>query len=81
MNACLQRCGSMFTIFFGKTSVRNASDARELDLDRFAHFFRFLFERGVYIPPAQHEAWFVSAVHTKEHLERARGLVIEYLKC
>lgn len=81
VNACLQRVGSMFTLFFGKTSVKNAQDAREVDLEQFAHFFRYLFDRGVYIPPAQHEAWFISMAHQKKHLEKTRDLILEYFEC
>lgn len=78
--ACVQRVGSMFTIFFGRTSVNNMEDARHLDAELFVKFFQYLFDRGVYIPPSQHEAWFVSSAHTDAHLEKARDLILEFLK-
>lgn len=80
MNACIQGVGSMFTLFFGKKEVHNMEDAKGCDLEAFAHFFRYLFERGVYIPPAQHEAWFVSLVHQDEHLIKTRDLILSYFK-
>lgn len=79
-NACLQREGSMFTLFFGKNQVRHAQDAHEIDTERFADFFRYLFDRGVYIPPSPHESWFISAAHSYPHLEKTRDLILEYLK-
>lgn len=79
LNACVQQVGSMFTIFFGKREVRHMDDALQLDLQAFGRFFRYLFSKGVYIPPSQHEAWFVSMAHEEKHLERTRDLVVEYL--
>lgn len=76
--ACVQQVGSMFTIFFGPREVNHATDARQCDLVAFADFFRYLFANGVYIPPMQQEAWFVSLAHTKEHLEETRDLILKY---
>lgn len=76
----LQRVGSMFTLFFGKQKVHNFEEASTLDSNVFAHFFRHMLQNGVYIPPSQHEAWFVSAAHTPKHLEKTKDLVLSYLK-
>lgn len=81
INACLQGIGSMFTLFFGVREVRNMEDAKKCDLEAFARFFRYLFERGVYIPPAQHEAWFISLAHQDHHLIKTRDLILSYLDC
>lgn len=78
--ACLQQMGSLFTIFWGKKTVKNMDDAKNLDFDRFADFFSFLYERGVYFPPSQHEACFVSTTHTQEHLDRTRDLILAYIE-
>lgn len=80
INACIQGVGSMFTLFFGRKEVHDMEDAKECDLEAFAHFFRYLFERGVYIPPAQHEAWFVSLAHQNEHLIKTRDLILSYFE-
>lgn len=79
-NACVQQVGSMFTLFFGKTCVRNLEDAKCLDLKLFARFFRFMYENGVYFPPSQHEAAFVSTVHEERHLEKTRDLILQFLE-
>jgi len=60
---CLQRVGSMWTLFFRPGSVRDWQDAAQSDTERFGIFFRALLRRGVYIAPSQFEASFVSAAH------------------
>lgn len=78
MNACIQGVGSMFTLFFGTKEVKNMEDAKKCDLEAFARLFRYLFERGVYIPPAQHEVWCVSLAHKEHHLLKTRDLILSY---
>ena len=77
--ACIQSAGSMFTLFFGSQSIADYDETMSLDLKQFAHFFRYMYNHGVYIPPSQFEAWFVSSVHTDEHLLKTRDLVLTYL--
>ena len=60
---CLQRVGSMWTLFFQAGPVRDWPSAARSDTARFARFFTALLERGVYIAPSQYEACFVSAAH------------------
>lgn len=78
--ACIQQSGSMFTLFFGKKSVRNLQDAKELDGKLYAHLFRTLFEQGIYIPPSQHEAWFISAAHEDQHLDQTREAILTFMR-
>ena len=66
---CLQQCGSMFSIFFGLNKVASKEDLRALDEATFVRLFRHLFDRGIYIPPSSHEAWFISNAHTDAHLD------------
>ncbi|HEY4831773.1 MAG TPA: aminotransferase class III-fold pyridoxal phosphate-dependent enzyme, partial [Waddliaceae bacterium] len=79
MNICLQQKGSMFTIFFGRTEVRNQEEAKKINSDEFVAFFKYMYENGIYIPPSQHEAWFVSTAHEQQHLEKTRDLILSYL--
>lgn len=76
---CIQRAGSMFTVFFGRKSVNNGEEALQLDAAKFAAFFRYLFSKGIYIPPLQQEAWFISTAHTDEHLIQTSEVVISFL--
>jgi glutamate-1-semialdehyde 2,1-aminomutase len=56
--------GSMLTPFFTSVRVRDYRSALTSDTKAFAVFFREMLARGVYLPPSQFEAWFVSAAHT-----------------
>lgn len=78
--ACLQEQGSMFTLFFGTRQVNDREDAQACDTKLFGAFFRYLFEQGVYIPPLQWEAWFVSSAHTEKSLIKTRDLILSFLK-
>jgi glutamate-1-semialdehyde 2,1-aminomutase len=70
IRAALNRAGSMWTLFFGVENVRNAEDARECDRDQFARYFHGMLRRGVYLPPAQFEAVFVSLVHSNAEIAK-----------
>jgi glutamate-1-semialdehyde 2,1-aminomutase len=80
LNICLQQKGSMFTIFFGRKEVRNQEEAKGTNSKEFVAFFKYMYENGIYIPPSQHEAWFVSTAHEDEHLEKTKDLILSYLK-
>ena len=59
------RLGSMFTCFFSSHPVTDYVSAKRADTGKFARFFRALLERGVYFPPSQFEAAFVSTAHSE----------------
>lgn len=80
LSASLQRCGSMWTLFFGKSQVRAFEDLKDLRYDLFKEYFYFLLESGVYISPAQYEASFISGTHTKEQIAKCVDLTIEFLE-
>ncbi len=61
------RVGSMFTLFFNPNPVENFDDAKACDTEAFGRFFRNMLENGVYMPPSQFEAMFISqSVEEKE---------------
>jgi len=70
VDGVVQRVGSMLTLFFHRGPVRSWTDAAESDRERFGRFHRALLARGVYFPPSQFEAAFVSAAHTDEDIDR-----------
>lgn len=78
-NACVQEVGSLFTLFFGRKHVHNMDEVRTLDQAKFGDFFRYMFANGVYPPPSQHEAWFVSDAHSDSNLMKTRDLILSYL--
>ncbi len=67
--AQLNRVGSMLTLFFCKTPVTDYASAKQADTARFGTFFRKMRERGVFLPPSQFEAMFVSLAHSDEDID------------
>lgn len=63
VTVCVQRAGSMLTVFFAKAPVRNFDDVRAADHQAFGRFFHAMLARGVHLPPSGFEAWFVSLAH------------------
>lgn len=63
------RVGSMFTWFFQNEGIWNWDDASKSDTSKFAQFHRGMLERGIYLPPSQFEAAFMSTAHTAEDVE------------
>ncbi|HEX5141325.1 MAG TPA: glutamate-1-semialdehyde 2,1-aminomutase [Dehalococcoidia bacterium] len=66
----VNRVGSMLTAFFTDQPVRNYAEARKADGSRYAGFFHALLDAGVYFPPSQFEASFVSAAHSDVDLDQ-----------
>ncbi len=67
---CLNRTGSLLTMFLGPTRVRDADDARRSNARKFARFFHAMLERGINLPPSQFEALFISLAHTDADIDR-----------
>ena len=63
VDACVQRAGSMLTLFFGVNGVTNYTDVRSADMTMFGRFFHGMLRRGVHLPPSGYESWFVSLAH------------------
>jgi glutamate-1-semialdehyde 2,1-aminomutase len=61
--------GSMLTPFFTGETVRDYASATRADTEQYARFFRAMIVRGVYPPPSQFEAWFLSAAHTARDVD------------
>lgn len=60
----INRVGSMLTVFFTPGPVQDFASATAADTAKFAEFFREMLKAGVYLPPSQFEALFVSTAHT-----------------
>jgi len=67
---CINRVGSMFTLFFTPGPVRQLTEAQASDTERFQKFFQLTLSHGIYLPPSQFEAWFISLAHSAEDLAR-----------
>jgi glutamate-1-semialdehyde 2,1-aminomutase len=65
----INRVGSMITVFFCTGPVTDYASAKASDTKRFGRFFHAMLERGVYLPPAQFEAAFVSLAHGEAEID------------
>jgi len=72
--------GSLLTPFFTDRPVRDFASATSANTARYAAFFRGMIVRGVYPPPSQFEAWFVSAAHTAKDVDRTTRAAREAMK-
>ena len=67
---CYNRVGSMFTWFFAPCPVTDWNSAAKADTEAFGRFFRSMLDNGVYLPPSQFEAAFLSAAHSEEDIQQ-----------
>jgi glutamate-1-semialdehyde 2,1-aminomutase len=72
--------GSLLTPFFTDQPVRDYASAVRSNTGRYAVFFRGMLARGVYPPPSQFEAWFISAAHTARDVEKTIAVAREAMK-
>jgi glutamate-1-semialdehyde 2,1-aminomutase len=65
----INRVGSLLTVFFLDRPVINYDDARASDTAAYGRFFQAMLARGVYLPPSQFEAWFLSGAHASSDVD------------
>lgn len=68
--AIINAVGSMLTVFFTGVKVIDYQTAKSSDTGKYAQFFKNLLEKGIYFPPSQFEAVFISQAHSRSDLER-----------
>jgi glutamate-1-semialdehyde 2,1-aminomutase len=69
VNGCVNRAGSLLTLFIGTARVTDAATARQADTALFARYFHRMLEHSIYLPPSQFEAMFLSLAHTGEEID------------
>jgi glutamate-1-semialdehyde 2,1-aminomutase len=72
--------GSLLTPFFTSTPVRDYQSALAANTGAYGTFFHGMLQRGVYPPPSQFEAWFLSAAHTDAHIRKTIAAAREAMK-
>jgi glutamate-1-semialdehyde 2,1-aminomutase len=77
VEVAINRAGSLLTVFFAPGAVRDLEDAKKSDLSRWRRFFQGMIARGIYLPPSQFEAWFISLAHTAADLEKTAAAARE----
>lgn len=76
----IPRAGSLLTVFFTDRPVTDYESAKTSDTRLFAAFFTELLKRGIYWPPSQFEAVFVSLAHSSEDVRKTLRSVEQALK-
>jgi glutamate-1-semialdehyde 2,1-aminomutase len=66
----INRIGTMFTLFFTEQRVSDYRSAKSSNTNRFAAYFRKMLESGIYLPPSQFEACFISTAHTDSDIQK-----------
>ena len=74
-----ERLGSLSTLFFAPGPFSDFASVKKCDTAAYARFFHAMTQRGVFLPPAQFEAWFVSTAHSDQDLRRTARAVGESL--
>jgi glutamate-1-semialdehyde 2,1-aminomutase len=72
--------GSVLTPFFTDRAVRDYRSATSANTEHYAVFFRGMLARGVYPPPSQFEAWFLSAAHTTKDVDKTIAAAREAMR-
>ena len=78
--ARLHRVGSMWTLFFTSQPVFDYATAKTSDTGAYAAFFHAMLQRGIYLPPSQFEAAFISLAHSPDDIDRTVETAREALK-
>jgi glutamate-1-semialdehyde 2,1-aminomutase len=71
----INQIGSMFTLFFNEGPVTDYDSALESDTKMYARYFRHMLESGIYLPPSQFEANFLSTAHTEGHIKKTLSAI------
>jgi glutamate-1-semialdehyde 2,1-aminomutase len=72
--------GSLLTPFFTAQPVRDYASAAAADTTAYATFFRGMIDRGIYPPPSQFEAWFISGAHSESDIDKTVKAAREVFK-
>lgn len=77
-SASVNRTGSLLSVFFTSRRVTDYESATTSDTKRFSRFFSYMLDNGIYLAPSQYEAWFISAAHSDEDIDRTCRLIEAY---
>ena len=75
---CVNQIGSLMSVFFTGDAVTDYASATSSDVEKYAAYFGYMLEHGIYLAPSQFEAMFVSAAHTAEDIARTCEVIRGY---
>jgi glutamate-1-semialdehyde 2,1-aminomutase len=70
LKVVINRMGSLGTLFFTEEPVTDFDSAKRSNGDLFKRFYAAMLEQGIYLPPSPFEAWFISAAHDQESIQK-----------
>lgn len=76
----VNRFGSMLNPFFTNITVTNFEEAQTSDTAKFATFFWAMIRNGVFLPPSQFEAWFLTSALTKQDIDKISKAIDKAIK-
>lgn len=74
----VNQVGSLMSIFFTKERVVDMDSALTSDTEKYADYFSYMLDKGIYLAPSQFEAMFVSNAHNKEDIEKTCQCMKEF---
>ena len=66
----VNRVGSLGTLFFTEEPVTDFASAKRSNGDLFRRFYADMLDQGIYLAPSPYEAWFISAAHDMESIQK-----------
>lgn len=78
--ACVNQIGSLLSIFFTEKEVKDYEGAVSSDTAKYAEYFGYLLDHGIYVAPAQFESMFVSEAHSEEDIEKTCQVIEQYFQ-
>ncbi len=78
--ACVNSIGSMTSIFFGLDEVTNGTEAAKVDRKMFGRLFKYMLEKGIYLPPSALEVSFTSIVHSDDDIKAIEEAFESFLR-
>lgn len=76
--ASVNQIGSLLSVFFTEEEVTDYESAVKADTKKYADYFGYMLERGIYLAPSQFEAMFISNAHSSEDIDRTCGAVWDF---
>lgn len=74
----VNRVGSLLTAFFTDEKVVDYNTAKTSDTQKYAHYFNFMQDNGIYVAPSQFEAMFVSVSHSDQDIENTCDIIANF---
>ena len=74
----INRVGSLLSVFFTSKKVECYEDVLSCDLDKYASYYSFLRDRGIYVAPSQFEAAFISNAHSMDDIIKTLDVIAEF---